>query len=414
MRLVESCPHHDPSGANGGPSCRLVVEIAGAELPGSGAVGMDACRACCAGPVPDPRRINPVVASLVSNAAEAAERAGGVPGCDPERAAGLRRWANKYLVATGPDAREAYRPPRLTRPCHFLGEPIELPSGPRHPGPSDDREWSCRHPAHETTTRDGCLTCRDWTDRLRPTPLPLDVVLASPPRLGPEVRNWAVGVTASPRGTPTLDWTLDSLVRAGWDDVRVFEDLPTTIAPRHASRPLSTRTPALGAWPNYYLALAELVVRHPEADAYLMVQDDVLFYDRQDLREYLERILWHSDPPGLVSLYCSSAYTRPGRGWHRLEEPWVWGALAFIFPRELARKFIADPWVLAHRWSHPQSGLVAIDVMIGAWADRFEISVYFPSPSLAQHIGAVSTLWISHRLDGHRLADRFLADEEPA
>ncbi len=207
-----------------------------------------------------------------------------------------------------------------------------------------------------------------------------------------------------------MDWTLDSLIRAGWEDVRIFEDLPTTIAPRHSGQPLTTRLPALGAWPSYYLALSELVLRHPEADVYFMLQDDVLLYDRQDLRAYLERILWPTPAPCLVSLFCSSAYTQPGSAWHRLEEPWVWGAQTFIFPRELARKFVADPWVLAHRWSDPVMGLVAIDILIGVWADRFGIPVWYPSPSLAQHIGDVSVLWRSHILEGPRLADRFLAD----
>jgi hypothetical protein len=143
-----------------------------------------------------------------------------------------------------------------------------------------------------------------------------------------------------------------------------------------------------------------------------MVQDDVLFYDRQNVREYLEQILWPTDPAGLISLYCSSAYTQPGSAWHRLEGRWVWGALAFIFPRELARRFIADPWVLSHRWADPTSGLVAIDVLIGIWAERCAIPVWYPCPSLTQHIGAVSSLWSSHRLDGHRLADRFMGDIE--
>jgi hypothetical protein len=399
IRPVEACPHRDPAG----PSCRLVAAVVGVDLPGSGLVGWDACRACCAGPVPDALRVGPVVASLVAKAAESAVRAGGVEGLDAGRAEGLKRWARNYLIAAGPELATAYTPPRLTRPCHFLGGPI---------GPATGVERSCLHPSHETTTPDGCLLCRDWTDRPRPGSRPLEELLPAPPRRGPAVRHWAVGVTTSPRGRPTLDWTLDSLARAGWDDPRVFEDLPTTIAPRHAGRPLSTRIPALGAWPNFYLGLAELVVRHPEADAYFMVQDDVLFYDRQDLREYLERILWPSAPPGPISLYCPSFYSRPGSSWHRFEGSWAGGALAFIFPREQARQFVADPRVLAHRWSEDGRGLVAIDAVVGAWAHCSEIPVYFPCPSLAQHIGDVSTLWSVHSSNSVRLADRFLADVE--
>ena len=39
-------------------------------------------------------------------------------------------------------------------------------------------------------------------------------------------------------------------------------------------------------------------MREPEADAYLLLEDDVLFFDREDLRVYLEDVLWR----GLVGL----------------------------------------------------------------------------------------------------------------
>ena len=165
-----------------------------------------------------------------------------------------------------------------------------------------------------------------------PAPRRLAELLPPPPRRGPAVRKWAVGVRSAPRNVPTLDWTLDSLVRAGWESPRIFEDLPTTIAARHAKCPLSTREPAVGAFPNFYLGLSELVLRHPDADAYLMVEDDVIFYDRQNLREHLEQVLWPSDPPGVISLYCSSVDSRAEAGWHQKEGRWQWGALAFIFP----------------------------------------------------------------------------------
>jgi len=163
----------------------------------------------------------------------------------------------------------------------------------------------------------------------------------------------------------------------------------------------------VGAWPNYYLALAELLMRQPHADAYLMAQDDAVFYGRQDVRAYLEQILWPGDRPGLVSLYCSSAYTQPAAGWHLHQGRWVWGAVAFIFPRELAKQFITDPTVFEHRWCDPKLGLADIDAVIGRWAERLGISIHFSTPSLAQHVGDVSSLWHGERATGHRRADHF-------
>jgi hypothetical protein len=413
MREIEDCPHRTSTGVTGEGACRLIGEITGVARPSALCVSDDACRACCAGPVPDPRRINPVVASLVSRVAEEVIRAGGEPGCDASRADELGAWALRHLALAGPVAERVYRPARLERACHYLGERIDPITSTGNPGAADDAPRYCRHPGHETTTRAGCLLCRDWTDRPGTRPRPLRQLLPPLRRRGPTVRSWAVGVTTAPRNHPTLDWTLDSLVRAGWEPSRLFEDLPTAIARRHAKWPVSTREPAMGAWPNYYLGLGELVLRHPDADAYLMVQDDVIFYDRQNLRAYLEDVLWPTDPPGLISLYCSSVYTRPESGWFRLEQPWVWGALAFIFPSALARAFVADYRVLSHRWSHPTRGLRAIDILIGAWADFHRTPVYYPCPSLAQHIGDTSTLSTSFQAEGNRVADRFLPDVEP-
>ena len=57
----------------------------------------------------------------------------------------------------------------------------------------------------------------------------------------------------------------------------------------------------------------ELLMREPEADAYLLVQDDAVLADFA-VRDYLGRILWPGDRPGLVSLYCSHAYCSDDAG----------------------------------------------------------------------------------------------------
>ena len=335
------------------------------------------------------------------------------PGATARRAAELRDWARRHLALAEPDLAKVYQPARVSRRCHYLGDRIG-------PGPVEDEPrlaggvaWSCRHPSHETTTWDGCQLCRDWTDRPRPRPGPSPNCCRPHPA---RARRSASGPSASGRRRATSRpwtgrWTASS-ERAG-SLPGSFESLPTTIAARHAKCPLSTREPAVGAFPNFYLGLSELVLRHPDADAYLMVEDDVIFYDRQNLREHLEQVLWPSEPPGVISLYCSSVYTRPDAGWHQKEGRWRWGSQALIFPTELARAFIADPLILSHRRSHPFHERYGVDVLIGAWAELHRIPVHFPCPSLAQHIGDTSSLWPSLQLRGDRLADRFLLDVEP-
>jgi hypothetical protein len=225
------------------------------------------------------------------------------------------------------------------------------------------------------------------------------------------VKKWAVGVTTAPRRQPTLETCLDYLVRAGWDNLRLFvDDRASSLSLRHAHLPVSLRQPSVGAWPNYYLALSELLCRHPDADALMVVQDDACFYDRESLREYLERTLWPTDPPGLVSLYCSSAYTHEESGWHQMEGEWVWGALAFIFPREKAIQFVTDEQAIAHRYS--TGGLKLIDEVIGKWAVRTGTPIHYPTPSMVQHLGVTSTLWPGVPSAGYRRADRFAGSLE--
>jgi hypothetical protein len=146
----------------------------------------------------------------------------------------------------------------------------------------------------------------------------------------------------------------------------------------------------------------------------MIVQDDSLFYEGEPLRPYLEQeVLWPdlcAGGQGVVSLYCPSAYTRRRPGWHAVTEFWGWGALAFVFSNEMARDFLMDRQVFDHRWTGRSDGLAHIDVVVGRWAQRRGMPVWAPSPSLVQHIGDVSSLWVDARAEGDRRADWFAGD----
>ena len=88
---------------------------------------------------------------------------------------------------------------------------------------------------------------------------------------------------------------------------------------RFAHLPGVLRERRVGCWPNYYLALAELLLRHPDADAYLMAEDDVQFYDFELLREYLEEMLWPDRRLCVLSLYCPQTYSARDFVWRPLE-----------------------------------------------------------------------------------------------
>jgi hypothetical protein len=416
-RRPEDCPFRGrPGGEERGADvacCRLLQQLLGAEDPRWCEVRRDACTACSADYTPSAIDINNVLASLVYGRADEILARGGVAGCEADRAFGLRTWAEVNLrFACLPESSTSV-PRREVGPCCYLGPEIGFRVQAAARGHSRLPVFECRHPAHRETTLGACHRCRDWADRPGTAPVPVERLVPPPaPRRGPKVRRWAVGVTSAPRRRPTLDWCLDSLIRAGWETPRLFIDSAVTIGERFAGLPVSLREGKLGAWPNYYLTLVELLMREPEADAFLLVQDDVVLFDRQNLREYLEEALWPADPVGAVSLFCSSAYTRTEPGWYAPEDAWVWGAQAFVFPRESAKRFVADPLVLEHRWSYCHRGLANIDTVIGQWAARHGLPICYPSPSLAQHVGDTSTLWPEARIDGHRRADQFAGELE--
>jgi|GEM_PF-976467 len=393
--------------------CRLLQEISGVENARRCRVRRDACEACCDSFRPSAQEINPVIASQLYALTDTVIERGGEAGCDAGKAAELQQWAEVNLELVDFDEKACAVAPRVVTPCCHLGAEI----GYRIEAAAQGHTWlpvfACAHPAHRETTPAECVGCRDWRARPGPDPVPLEQLLPVPrERVGPRLCRWAVAVTTAPRRQATLELCLDSLARAGWDRPRLFVDSAVTIADRFSHFPVTFRESKVGAWPNYYLALAEQLLREPQADAFLMVQDDVIFYDRHNLREYLEQALWPAHPIAALSLYCSQAYTRRKSGWHRHRGKWAYGALAFVFPRMSAKRFIADALVLEHRWSGPGNGRAGISSVIGAWASRHRLPIYYPTPSLVQHVGDTSAVWPQARAAGCRRADQFAGDVE--
>lgn len=228
-----------------------------------------------------------------------------------------------------------------------------------------------------------------------------------PPRRGRFVANWAVGVTTAPRPRPTLPRCLESLAEAGWERPRLFAEPGSEIPAGYGSLPTSHRDSTLGAFPNWFLGLAELVMRQPRAQAYFLGQDDVIF--SAGLRDYLERNLWPAPRVGVVSVYSPSHYAQgkpagflvEDRGWDS------WGALAYIFPNPSARALLSDPMVIDHRHHGPADGLRNIDSVVGLWCQRSGLPYFVHAPSLAQHIGETSTIYPGASIDGWRRADVF-------
>jgi hypothetical protein len=312
----------------------------------------ETCAFCCTKDPPGPAAWNTVVASLAYGAAAAAAADPSAPAEAVAAAADVRRTAELRLELAGPGSDTDGRP---VRPFGSLRELIPPPARRRG-----------------------------------------------------RVAKWAVGVTTAPRRGPTLERCLDHLTRAGWETPHLFMDAAVRVPERFGHLPGTLRSPAVGAWPNHYLSLFELTLRQPDADAYLLLQDDAVVYDGENVRAYLERALWPAAGAAVVSLYCPAPYNARRYGWHRFRGTWVWGAQAFLFSPAAARRYLRSRRVCQHRWRSAAGGLKQIDVLLGRWAWWRWVPIWYPTPSLVRHVGDVSTLWVENRTVGRRAADLFV------
>ena len=364
-RTPENCRYRETGPGVSWARCDLLSELLVGGQEEAALVSHDMCLACCRSFEPSPHDFNPVIASLVWNAVDQLLGQQDSTGGDD-----TRRWP-ALLVKS-----------ELSLPV-VLSDEDDLPPAPIRPG---------RESVQRTVD-----------EVVRVLPLPLE-------RVG-QVTQWAVGVTTAPRRSPTLAPCLRSLIDAGWSQLQLFIDGEVEILPEFASLARTIRVPAAGARQSYFLAMVELLQRFPEAQAVMLVQDDAYWPGHLPMREYLERCLWPGSEPGLVSAWCCTDDTASEAGWHERTSPWKFGAVVFIFSREAAEKFVNDPQMQQACSSCPENHSGGISMLIGDWAARVSVPVHFPTPSLVQHLGEVSTIWENSRAVGVRRASRFLGDE---
>ena len=369
-RTLETCPHRGQVRVVDSvelAECALLSSISGVRDPRLIEVAGPACEACCLSFQPTREDLNPVVASSLFNLTEQVMANGGVEGCSLEHATELNRWAERSLPAVDPDE-------------------------------DDDVDI-----ARQVSLDYGNVTLEQIAK------------LLPPPNSQPvrRIDRWMVGITTAPRRMSTLEQCLQSIRCSGWEQSRLFVDGSVDLPVSAQEHDFTARDQPTGAFPNYVLALYEMYLRDPDANAYLLLQDDAVLFASPELKTYLESVLWPEAGPCIASLYCSSKYTRQQAGWHRFQEQWVWGAVAFVFSSEALRHFLTSPLVYDHRALPDQKGLSHIDVVIGKVAQENRIPLYYPSPSLVQHIGTISTIWNTGRAAGSRRADCFIGDLLP-
>ncbi len=155
-----------------------------------------------------------------------------------------------------------------------------------------------------------------------------------------------------------------------------------------------------------------MLVQRPDADAYLMLQDDDALHEREALRDYLVRVHWPGDRPGLVLLYYSGPGTR-GAGTAG-PTPGTSRGQALLFPPDLARSLLVDPLVMRAVLASSAGHHTPIPDVLNGWVRRHAVDCWYTTPSLAQHVGNVSAIWENAALTGRRRAPWFSGSLEDA
>jgi len=199
---------------------------------------------------------------------------------------------------------------------------------------------------------------------------------------------WAVAMLTAPRGEPKIEQTLDSVFRAGFEHVHLFAEPGAWIPECDHALTITQRAHRFGTFLNFYSALTSLLHDQPDADAYVIFQDDIVL--AEGLREWCENQLWPHDN-GVVSLFTPRLHSSSGVGWQVVSPGYqrVCGAQALVFRRDILHRFLSDPHVipkLNHRQEYD-------DATLGGWLSREGCGLAYHTPSPVQHVGKVSSLF---------------------
>lgn len=144
---------------------------------------------------------------------------------------------------------------------------------------------------------------------------------------------WAVAAAAM--GSEPLDRTLHSFAVLGWDNIRLFVDPETTIASRWSELPITCLDPSLPKIAQILLIIAEQLMRHPQAEAYLFAFAPLPAHPNLPC-EWQSRLLEEKSDLVVLRSQVSSA----------LADNMLVAEAAVLLPRSAAKQFISDPHLL--------------------------------------------------------------------
>jgi hypothetical protein len=216
---------------------------------------------------------------------------------------------------------------------------------------------------------------------------------------------WTVGLITSPRNDFNyIEETLNSFSKTGFELPVIFAE-PKSIIPSSFKGHVVYRRKKFGDWTNWATGLYELLLSEPDSDYFLMLEDDVIFCS--GIKDYLEYSIHKLEPFGTICLFTPSIYHKKNfKGFHNEERGHrTWCTQAVIISRDNLMHFFSDSEVNKHRfkdtfgfhesyWCCPNVDFKNSikDAVIGRWAKKKNLPIYYHTPSLAKHIGIKSTL----------------------
>jgi hypothetical protein len=216
---------------------------------------------------------------------------------------------------------------------------------------------------------------------------------------------WSVCVTTCPREQGYyLEQTLSSLFKAGFEDPIVYAE-PNSVVPEWFSGQVVHRRKKYGDWSNWATGVFDLLHSEVDTDYFLLIEDDVIFC--KSFKKYIEHSLSFLGDFASLSLYTPSVYHKVNfRGFHNeLKDHRTLSTVAIIVKKNMLINFFSDYDVQRHRFENifpefeerywclnvdPKNSIK--DAVIGKWASKKNLPIYYHTPSLAEHIGEHSNI----------------------
>lgn len=273
--------------------------------------------------------------------------------------------------------------------CILLGEPINHTNETISSTDYLKLKHRCNYYGECTITPHGIANCQSCPGRLRIdykfNQEPNFEIYGHMPKFG-VVQKWAVGILTSARKSQTIIKTVKALEHAGWDAGIIFAE-PQSYVNCGDNWDCVNRFRQIGIFGNWILGLYELFIRNIDADAFLMMQDDIII--APNTRKYLESALWFTEGPHLVSLFGPNVADKDESNSWRSTSKYGGGPASLVMSHETVQEILSS--LIPLRYYGIKRKTSFDDLGIFSLASSKKWPVYYPKPSIGDHIGHQST-----------------------